>query len=86
VTPDRLFPAADLDACEIFNALPSPLASHYGQRAEEIESTLRARGILPVFDMPGEGFTLETLAGDPLENPPADLADIVRELETIATA
>jgi hypothetical protein len=73
------------DAAELFNALPSPAATRYGSRAEELEHYFRGHGYTVRFDYPGEGFTLETLQGEPVEPVPEELSREVAELEQITT-
>lgn len=78
------------DPAEHFNTLPSPGASHYGQRAEELEMQLRAAGYRVHFDVPGEGFTLSLLS-DPTEErvdepPTLELQAIANELAEITNA
>lgn len=62
--------------------------THYGSRACEIDDRLRMLGFVAVYDMPGEGFTLETPHGEPIEYPPAaheEARELVDELERITT-
>lgn len=66
-------------------AAPSSDATRYGPRAESIEHTLRAAGFLVAFDMPGEGFTLCTPDGGPVEPVPEAFRAIVDELEQLST-